>query len=230
MNDFGGRRRIDGPDPPSGARDHPGSGSRSRPVARARRPRDRPLDRPPAAAHLQRRAAGRAGRGRGRHHPHGRGRPLCGPGVRPAPRGGGEHPGRPQQRRHRGGHRRRRARAAGPGPQRRRRGRARRWHCSSPPPGACVGADRDVRAGEIYKDGTIPYQRFRAWQLAGRTAGLVGPRSRGARPAVAPRGPRHERRRLRPLRGRCHPHASSSSSRCPTWCRCTPRSPRRRRG
>lgn len=35
-------------------------------------------------------------------------------------------------------------------------------------------ADRDVRAGEIYKKGTIPYQRFRAWQLAGRTAGLVG--------------------------------------------------------
>ena len=37
-----------------------------------------------------------------------------------------------------------------------------------------VGADRDVRAGEVYKDGTIPYQRYRAWQLAGRTAGLVG--------------------------------------------------------
>ena len=37
-----------------------------------------------------------------------------------------------------------------------------------------VGADRDVRAGEIYRDGTIPYQRYRAWQLAGRTAGLVG--------------------------------------------------------
>ena len=37
-----------------------------------------------------------------------------------------------------------------------------------------VGADHDVRTGEIYKDGTIPYQRFRAWQLAGRTAGLVG--------------------------------------------------------
>jgi D-3-phosphoglycerate dehydrogenase len=35
-------------------------------------------------------------------------------------------------------------------------------------------ADADVRAGEIYKKGTIPYQRFRAWQLAGRTAGLVG--------------------------------------------------------
>jgi D-3-phosphoglycerate dehydrogenase len=35
-------------------------------------------------------------------------------------------------------------------------------------------ADRDVRDGEIYRDGTIPYQRFRAWQLAGRTAGLVG--------------------------------------------------------
>jgi D-3-phosphoglycerate dehydrogenase len=37
-----------------------------------------------------------------------------------------------------------------------------------------IAADGDVRAGEIYKDGTIPYQRFRAWQLAGRTAGLVG--------------------------------------------------------
>jgi D-3-phosphoglycerate dehydrogenase len=37
-----------------------------------------------------------------------------------------------------------------------------------------VPADRDVRAGDVYKDGTIPYQRFRAWQLAGRTAGLIG--------------------------------------------------------
>jgi len=35
-------------------------------------------------------------------------------------------------------------------------------------------ADRDVRQGDIYKDGTIPYQRFRAWELAGRTAGLIG--------------------------------------------------------
>ena len=35
-------------------------------------------------------------------------------------------------------------------------------------------ADRDVREGEIYRDGTIPYQRFRAWQLAGRTVGIVG--------------------------------------------------------
>ena len=37
-----------------------------------------------------------------------------------------------------------------------------------------VSADQDVRKGDVYKDGTIPYQRFRAWQLAGRTAGLVG--------------------------------------------------------
>ncbi len=37
-----------------------------------------------------------------------------------------------------------------------------------------VAADADVRAGQIYKDGTIPYQRFRAFELAGRTAGLVG--------------------------------------------------------
>jgi D-3-phosphoglycerate dehydrogenase len=37
-----------------------------------------------------------------------------------------------------------------------------------------LAADRDVRAGEVFRDGTIPYQRFRAWQIAGRTAGLVG--------------------------------------------------------
>jgi D-3-phosphoglycerate dehydrogenase / 2-oxoglutarate reductase len=35
-------------------------------------------------------------------------------------------------------------------------------------------ADRDLRAGEVFRDGTIPYQRFRSWQIAGRTAGLVG--------------------------------------------------------
>jgi D-3-phosphoglycerate dehydrogenase len=35
-------------------------------------------------------------------------------------------------------------------------------------------ADTDVRTGEVYRDGTIPYQRFRAWEVAGRTAGLVG--------------------------------------------------------
>lgn len=35
-------------------------------------------------------------------------------------------------------------------------------------------ADDDVRAGEVFKDGTLPYQRYRAWQVAGRTAGIVG--------------------------------------------------------
>lgn len=37
-----------------------------------------------------------------------------------------------------------------------------------------IPADRDVRAGEVFRDGTIPYQRFRAWQLAGLTAGIIG--------------------------------------------------------
>ena len=35
-------------------------------------------------------------------------------------------------------------------------------------------ADTDVRAGETYRNGTIPYQRFRAWEINGQTAGLVG--------------------------------------------------------
>jgi D-3-phosphoglycerate dehydrogenase len=37
-----------------------------------------------------------------------------------------------------------------------------------------IRADADVRAGQVFKAGTIPYQRFRAWELAGRTAGIVG--------------------------------------------------------
>jgi D-3-phosphoglycerate dehydrogenase / 2-oxoglutarate reductase len=37
-----------------------------------------------------------------------------------------------------------------------------------------IPADRDVRAGEIYRGGKIPYQRYRAWELAGKTVGLVG--------------------------------------------------------
>ncbi|WP_322859515.1 NAD(P)-dependent oxidoreductase [Mycobacterium europaeum] len=35
-------------------------------------------------------------------------------------------------------------------------------------------ADADVRSGNVFRDGTIPYQRFRSWEIAGRTAGLVG--------------------------------------------------------
>src|SRR4029077_7726905 len=31
-----------------------------------------------------------------------------------------------------------------------------------------------MRNDTVFKDNTIPYQRYRAWQLAGRTAGLVG--------------------------------------------------------
>jgi D-3-phosphoglycerate dehydrogenase / 2-oxoglutarate reductase len=37
-----------------------------------------------------------------------------------------------------------------------------------------VAADEDVRNDRIYRDGTIPYQRFRSWELRGRTVGIVG--------------------------------------------------------
>ncbi|OBH06846.1 NAD(P)-dependent oxidoreductase [Mycobacterium sp. E1747] len=39
---------------------------------------------------------------------------------------------------------------------------------------ALLPADSDVRSGNIFRDGSIPYQRFRGWEIAGRTAGLVG--------------------------------------------------------
>ncbi len=35
-------------------------------------------------------------------------------------------------------------------------------------------ADADVRSGQVFRDGTLPYQRFRAGEIAGRMAGLVG--------------------------------------------------------
>jgi D-3-phosphoglycerate dehydrogenase len=35
-------------------------------------------------------------------------------------------------------------------------------------------ADADVRSGNTFRDGIIPYQRFRGWEIAGLTAGLVG--------------------------------------------------------
>ena len=35
-------------------------------------------------------------------------------------------------------------------------------------------ADRDVRELEVFRDGTIPYQRFRGWELAGRRAAIIG--------------------------------------------------------
>ncbi len=37
-----------------------------------------------------------------------------------------------------------------------------------------VAADADVRAGEIFRDGTVPYQRFRGRELTGRVVGIVG--------------------------------------------------------
>ena len=37
-----------------------------------------------------------------------------------------------------------------------------------------VPADKDVREGETFRNGTIPYQRYRAWENAGKTAGIVG--------------------------------------------------------
>ena len=132
---------------------------------------------------------------------------MQGPGARPAARGHRLDPRRPHQRRRRRRHRQGHPRAAGARPQRRRAWP--RWPspCCSRSTAASCAADRDVRAGEIYRDGTIPYQRFRAWQLAGQTVGHR--RARRGRPGrrVALRGPRHEGHLLRPVRPRRHPLA-----------------------
>ena len=88
-----------------------------------------------------------------------------------------------------------------------------------------VPADRDVREGEVYRDGTIPYQRFRAWQLAGRTARAgrasapsAGPCAGGSRASACGSSPPTPTPTTPPTRSTtCWPR--------PTSCRCTPRSP-----
>ena len=42
-------------------------------------------------------------------------------------------------------------------------------------------ADADVRAGQVFRDGTIPYQRFRAWEVAGRKRPVWSASVRSAR-------------------------------------------------
>ena len=94
-----------------------------------------------------------------------------------------------------------------------------------------VPADHDVRAGEVYSGGKIPYQRYRAWQLAGRTVGIVGLGAVGPRRGVALRGRRHARAVVRPVqprsdaqrRSRRDAAASATSCRCTRWSRPRPR-------
>ena len=83
-----------------------------------------------------------------------------------------------------------------------------------------VAGDRDVRAGTMFGK-TLPYQRYRAWQVAGRTAGLVGLGAVG----------RAAKWRLEGLGMTvisCDPyapdatHSSTACWRPPTWSRCTP--------
>lgn len=37
-----------------------------------------------------------------------------------------------------------------------------------------IPADQDLRAGAVFRDDTLPYQRYRGWQIAGCTVGIVG--------------------------------------------------------
>ena len=113
-------------------------------------------------------------------------------------------PRRPQQRRHRPAPPPRASRCCGP--------RAATPTRSPSSPSALlfavnrgvVRADLDVREGQVYRDGTIPYQRYRAWQLAGPDRRHR--RARRGRPGdqVAARGARHARHRVRPVRPRRH--------------------------
>ena len=86
-----------------------------------------------------------------------------------------------------------------------------------------VPADHDVRAGEVYAGGKIPYQRYRAWELAGPDGRHRRPRRGRARREVALRGTRHARAVVRPVqpRGDAHTTTSTRCSPSATSCRCT---------
>ena len=97
-------------------------------------------------------------------------------------------------------------------------------------PPRASSADRDVRAGEVYRDGSIPYQRFRAWQIAGRTAGLVGLGAVGRAVKWRLEGLGMTVIASDPYAARRHPRRSTTCSPRPTSCRCTRRSRPRRSG
>ncbi len=86
-----------------------------------------------------------------------------------------------------------------------------------------VPADADVRRGEIYKDGTIPYQRFRGVG-AGRADGRPGRSGCGrACPALEAPRPRDGGGRPRPVHGRADGVPGRAAGTRRMWSRCTPR-------
>ncbi len=87
-----------------------------------------------------------------------------------------------------------------------------------------VPADHDVRAGEVYAGGKIPYQRYRAWELAdGPRASSASVRSGGPRTGASRDSGCGCCRTTRTTREATH-HSPTNSSRCSpsaTSCPCT---------
>ena len=92
----------------------------------------------------------------------------------------------------------------------------------TPPPAA--RAITTCAPTPIFANGSIPYQRYRAWQISGRTAGLVGLGAVGRATRWRLEGLGMRVISYRPLL-RARP-PTTRWRRCwprPTWCRCTPR-------
>ncbi len=73
-----------------------------------------------------------------------------------------------------------------------------------------IPGHRDMVNGTVYGE-TLPYQRYRAWQVAGQTIGLVGLGAVGSRREVAFRGARYDRDRRRSFRPTMQPTNSMTS-------------------
>ena len=86
-----------------------------------------------------------------------------------------------------------------PSPRSRSRCSSRSTASSCPPTATCAPA-------RCTPSGKIPYQRYRAWQLAGRTAGIVGLGAVGRATQWRLQGPRHARARVRPVQPGRDPH------------------------
>ena len=122
-------------------------------------------------------------------------------------------PGRPQQRR--------RGRRPPPGasPCSTRRAATPtawpRWPSPSrsPPPAGWSPPTATCGPATVFRDDTIPYQRYRAWQLAGRTVGIVGLGAVGRAAAWRFDGLGMRRHLLRPVQPRGHPRLARGAAR-----------------
>ena len=151
-------------------------------------------------------------RAEGAAHRRVRGRLVQGAGAGAAADRHRLHPGPTRQRRCRRGHRRGHSCAARTGPQCRRRGRDDGGPTDGRQPLRGRRRPRRASGHDVRQDPPLP-ARYRAWQMAGRTARARGIRGCGPGHEMAAGGSGHDGDRQRSLRRRRHPQPQRPTGR-----------------